>query len=136
MGMNVGGSRAAASGDINITPLIDVVLVLLIIFMVLVPATVKQLTATIPRKDEASTPTPNTSSQIVLKVGPQGQLTLGQDGVEPANLREVIQKRLGSASEKVVFFDVDDDARYGAVVRYMDVVRGAGARTLGIVTRD
>ena len=36
----------------------------------------------------------------------------------------------------MVFFDVDDDARYGAVVRYMDVVRGAGARTLGIVTRD
>ena len=136
MGMNVGGSRAAASGDINITPLIDVVLVLLIIFMVLVPATVKQLTATIPRKDEASTPATNTAPQIVLKVGPQGQLTLGQDGVEPANLREVIQKRLESASEKVVFFDVDDDARYGAVVRYMDVVRGAGARTLGIVTRD
>jgi biopolymer transport protein TolR len=136
MGMNVGGSRAAASGDINITPLIDVVLVLLIIFMVLVPATVRQLTATIPRKDEASTPTPTTSSQIVLKVGPQGQLTLGQDGVEPPNLREVIRKRLESASEKVVFFDVDDDARYGAVVRYMDVVRGAGARTLGIVTRD
>ena len=136
MGMNVGGSRAAVSGDINITPLIDVVLVLLIIFMVLVPATVKQLTATIPRKDEAPTPAPNTPPQIVLKVGPQGQLTLGQDGVEPANLREVIRKRLESASQKVVFFDVDDDARYGAVVRYMDVVRGAGARTLGIVTRD
>jgi biopolymer transport protein ExbD len=136
MGMNVGGNRAAVSGDINITPLIDVVLVLLIIFMVLVPATVKQLTATIPRKDEASTPVTNTPPQIVLKVGPQGQLTLGQDGVEPANLREVIRKRLESASQKVVFFDVDDDARYGAVVRYMDVVRGAGARTLGIVTRD
>ena len=72
MGMNVGGSRAAVSGDINITPLIDVVLVLLIIFMVLVPATVKQLTATIPRKDEASTPAPNTPPQIVLKVGPKG----------------------------------------------------------------
>ena len=136
MGMNVGGNRAAVSGDINITPLIDVVLVLLIIFMVLVPATVKQLTATIPRKDEAPAPDPNTPPQIVLKVGPQGQLTLGQDGVEPTNLREVIRKRLESASQKVVFFDVDDDARYGAVVRYMDVVRGAGARTLGIVTRD
>jgi biopolymer transport protein TolR len=136
MGMNVGSSRAAVNGDINITPLIDVVLVLLIIFMVLVPATVKQLTATIPRKDEAPAPEPNTPPQIVLKVGPQGQLTLGQDDVEPANLREVIRKRLESASQKVVFFDVDDDARYGAVVRYMDVVRGAGARTLGIVTRD
>jgi biopolymer transport protein TolR len=136
MGMNVGGSRAAASGDINITPLIDVVLVLLIIFMVLVPATVKQLTATIPRKDEAPTPDTNTPPQIVLKVGPEGQLTLGTDKVEPVDLRDVIRKRLESASQKVVFFDVDDDARYGAVVRYMDVVRGAGARTLGIVTRD
>jgi biopolymer transport protein TolR len=136
MGMNVGSRRSAVSGDINITPLIDVVLVLLIIFMVLVPATVKQLTATIPRKEDAPQPDPNPPAQIVLKVGPEGQLTLGPDPVEPPDLREVITKRLASASQKVVFFDVDDDARYGAVVRYMDIVRGAGARTLGIVTRD
>ena len=134
--MNVGGRGGAVSGDINITPLIDVVLVLLIIFMVLVPATVKQLTATIPRKDEAPAPLQDSPPQIVLKVGPEGQLTLGEDPVAPAELRAVIGKRLQSASQKVVFFDVDDDARYGAVVRYMDIVRGAGARTLGIVTRD
>ena len=72
----------------------------------------------------------------MLKVGPEGQLTLGEDPVAPAELRAVIGKRLESASQKVVFFDVDDDARYGAVVRYMDIVRGAGARTLGIVTRE
>jgi biopolymer transport protein ExbD len=136
MSMNVGGRGGTVSGDINITPLIDVVLVLLIIFMVLVPATVKQLTATIPRKDEAPAPRQDSPPQIVLKVGPEGQLTLGEDPVAPAELRAVIGKRLESASQKVVFFDVDDDARYGAVVRYMDIVRGAGARTLGIVTRD
>jgi biopolymer transport protein TolR len=136
MGMNVSGRGGTVSGDINITPLIDVVLVLLIIFMVLVPATVKQLTATIPRKEQQQDPDPQTPPQIVLKVGPEGQLTLGETPVPPADLRAIIGKRLESASQKVVFFDVDDDARYGAVVRYMDIVRGAGARTLGIVTRD
>jgi biopolymer transport protein TolR len=136
MGMNVGGRSGPTSGDINITPLIDVVLVLLIIFMVLVPATVKQLTATIPRKEEAPRIDDNTPPQIILKVDAKGQLTLGEDTVQPNDLRAVIGKRLEAAGQKVVFFDVDDDARYGAVVRYMDIVRGAGARTLGIVTKD
>ena len=136
MGMNVGGRSGPTSGDINITPLIDVVLVLLIIFMVLVPATVKQLTATIPRKEEAPRIDDNTPPQIILKVDAKGQLTLGEDTVQPNDLRAVIGKRLQAAGQKVVFFDVDDDARYGAVVRYMDIVRGAGARTLGIVTKD
>jgi biopolymer transport protein TolR len=136
MGMNVGSKRKhGPSEDINITPLIDVVLVLLIIFMVLVPSTMKQLHATIPRKDEANTKLVP-PAQIVLKIGPQGQLSLDAETVTPGNLRQVINQRLARDADKVVFFDVDPEARYGAVIRFMDIVKGAGARKLAIVSKD
>jgi biopolymer transport protein TolR len=136
MGMNVANKRKhGPSEDINITPLIDVVLVLLIIFMVLVPSTMKQLQATVPRKDDANTKSVP-PSQIVLKVGPQGQLSLDAETVTPANLRQVMGQRLARDADKVVFFDVDPDARYGAVIRFMDIVKGAGARKLAIVSKD
>jgi biopolymer transport protein TolR len=134
MGMNVGAGKKGPSAEINITPLIDVVLVLLIIFMVLVPSTLKRLTATLPRRDPSTSQ--GDSDQIVLKIGPQGQLSLNDQPVEPAALRQRIAQRLASDPHKVVFFDIDDDARYGAVVRFLDLARGAGARALAIVARD
>jgi biopolymer transport protein ExbD len=135
MGMNVGGGKKGPSADINITPLIDVVLVLLIIFMVLVPSTLKRLTATLPRRDQSRMDQGN-SDQIVLKIGPEGQLTLNDQPVEPAALKQRIAQRLAADAHKVVFFDIDDDARYGAVVRFLDLARGAGARALAIVARE
>jgi biopolymer transport protein TolR len=136
MGMNVAsGKRHGVSSEINITPLIDVVLVLLIIFMVLLPQTLKLHTATIPRKDQSHHDAP-TRPPIVLKVDREGQLSLDARTIPPADLREVMIQRLGRDADKVVFFEVDDDARYGAVVRFMDVVKGAGARKLAIVTKD
>ena len=136
MGMNVGGkTRNGATAEINITPLIDVVLVLLIIFMVLVPSSMKQLTATLPRKQDDTT-TANQPAQIVLKIGPGGELSLDAETVTPQKLREVMRARLSRDAGKLVIFDVDDDAHYGAVVRFMDIVKGAGARTLAIVTRE
>jgi biopolymer transport protein TolR len=136
MGMNVAsGKRRGVSGEINITPLIDVVLVLLIIFMVLLPQTLKLHTATIPRKDDAQQTTTSTT-QIVLKIGPAGQLSLDAHTVTPAELRAVMRARLARDADKVVFFEVDDEARYGAVMRFMDVVKGAGASKLAIVSKD
>ena len=61
MAMDVGGNKKGAKGDINVTPLIDVVLVLLIIFMVLVPSMLKELTANVPKKDKSDTPPDPTS---------------------------------------------------------------------------
>jgi biopolymer transport protein TolR len=134
MGMNVGSSKNGVKQEINITPLIDVVLVLLIIFMVLVPSTLKQLVAAVPRKVESSEPAPSTP-QLVLKVGAQGQLFLNDEPLAAADLALRMKARLAADRRKVVFFDVADQARYGAVVRVMDLVKGAGGR-LAIVTRD
>ncbi len=128
------GPRSGIKGEINITPLIDVVLVLLIIFMVLVPASLEQLTAAVPRKAEAATPA-DPSRQIVLKIGAGGELTLDEQPVGAAELAGKVTQRLAADAGKVVFFDVDDGARYGAVVQVMDLVKGVGGR-LALVTRD
>jgi biopolymer transport protein TolR len=135
MGMNVGkGKKNGIQGEINITPLIDVVLVLLIIFMVLIPASLEQLTAAVPRKVESAAQ-PDSSPQLVLKIGAQGELALNDVPVAPGELEEKVRGRLLATSRKVVFFDVADGARYGSVVRVMDLVKGAGGG-LAIVTRD
>ncbi|HXU83647.1 MAG TPA: biopolymer transporter ExbD [Polyangia bacterium] len=135
MGMDVGGSKKGAKGDINITPLIDVVLVLLIIFMVLTPTMLKHMTANVPRKDESQTQDV-ASAPIVLEVSAKSELSLNMEPVAAEALGDKVGERLKHDRQKVVFFKVDDDAPYGDVVKFMDIVKGAGAKTLGVITKD
>ena len=136
MAMDVGGTRKGVRADINVTPLIDVVLVLLIIFMVLVPSMLKELTANIPRKDESNTPPDPSASPVVVEYTAKGELSLNQEAVAPEALGEKVAEKIKYKSQKVVFFKIEDDAPYGDAIRFMDIVRGAGATTLGIVTKD
>jgi biopolymer transport protein TolR len=136
MAMDVGGGRKGVRADINVTPLIDVVLVLLIIFMVLVPSMLKELTANIPRKDESNTPPDPSASPVVVEYTAKGELSLNQEPVAPEALAAKVAEKIKYKSQKVVFFKIDDDAPYGDAIRFMDIVRGAGATTLGIVTKD
>jgi biopolymer transport protein ExbD len=132
--MNV-GSKKGARADINITPLIDVVLVLLIIFMVLVPSKLRELTAAVPRKVESTAP-PDPRPPLVLKIAADGKLTIGDVEVKAPELRQVVSERLLRDGQSLVFFEADGQARYGEVVRAMDIVRGAGAKTLAVVTKN
>jgi biopolymer transport protein TolR len=136
MAMEAGGGRKGVRSDINVTPLIDVVLVLLIIFMVLVPSMLKELTANIPRKDESNTPPDPSASPVVVEYTAKGELSLNQEPVAPEALAEKVAEKIKYKSQKVVFFKIEDDAPYGDAIRFMDIVRGAGATTLGIVTKD
>ena len=135
MGMDVGGSKKGAKGDINITPLIDVVLVLLIIFMVLTPSMLKELTANVPRKDESNSPPPP-NPPMVLEISAKSELALNTEPVAAEALGDKVGERLKHDRQKVVFFKVDDEAPYGDVVKFMDIVKGAGAKTLGVITKD
>jgi biopolymer transport protein TolR len=134
--MEAGAGRKGVRSDINVTPLIDVVLVLLIIFMVLVPSMLKELTANIPRKDESNTPPDPSASPVVVEYTAKGELSLNQEPVAPEALAEKVAEKIKYKSQKVVFFKIEDDAPYGDAIRFMDIVRGAGATTLGIVTKD
>jgi biopolymer transport protein ExbD len=133
MAMDVGGGKGPKS-DINVTPLVDVVLVLLIIFMVLTPSMLKHLTATVPKKSEDRAERVS-ESVIVVEYTANRELSINTEPVAPEALAEKISERLRSARQKVVFFKAEDEAPYGDVVHLMDIARGAGAQSLAVVTR-
>ena len=129
------GSKKGPRGDINVTPLVDVVLVLLIIFMVLTPSTLKHLSATVPKKAEDDTPQPP-GETILVEYTAKRELSINGEPVAPEALAERLADRLRNDRQKVVFFRAEDEAPYGEVVRLMDLARGSGARTLAVVTKD
>lgn len=144
MGMNVssGGGHGAKS-DINVTPLIDVVLVLLIIFLVTMPILMRQITIEIPRKMEKSVEfDPNAGEQITLEMGADGRVLMRVGASEepnlsvmdlPNRLKPALRKKTG---EKVVFVDFDLEVSYENVVTMMDVVKGAGAEKVALVDKS
>ena len=135
MAMDVGGKKGGAKSDINVTPLIDVVLVLLIIFMVLTPSMLKNLPMMVPDKSEdANTPAMPPDSSIMVEYTAKRELTVNSESVAIESLAEKLAERLKSRRQKVVFFKAEDKAPYGEVVRLLDIARGSGAETLAIVT--
>ena len=130
------GGGKGSSSEINVTPLIDIVLVLLIIFMVMTPVMLKEIAAVVPRKATEDMPVPPGGAPIVVRVDAAGALTVSGEPLAPELLGARVAERLTHDRQKIVFFDVDDHANYGQAVRLMDVCKGAGARTLAIVTRD
>lgn len=132
--MDVGGSKKGPKADINVTPLVDIVLVLLIIFMVLTPSMLKHLSALVPKKSEDSSPAP-ADNTIVVEYTAERSLSVNTEPVAPEALAEKLSTRLRGVRQKVVFFKADDAAPYGEVVRFMDIARGAGAESLAVITR-
>ena len=133
--MAFGGGGAGVRSDINITPLVDVVLVLLIIFMVMTPTLLKEMDITVPEKADVQMVTPSTTDQCVVSVSREGKISVNHEPILEAALTTRIHDLMAARTEKLVFFDVDDDANYGEVMHLMDVCRGAGAKTLGIMTK-
>ncbi len=135
MAMNVGGSGGPKS-DINITPLVDVVLVLLIIFMVITPIVQMGYGVQVPPKVETSAPVPQDANQVIVRLDAAGQPWINKQQLSmqefPAKLREVLTGR----SSKVIFFAADGELTYERVADFMDVCRDNGAQNLGIVFED
>jgi biopolymer transport protein ExbD len=130
-----GGSGGGVRSDINITPLVDVVLVLLIIFMVMTPSLLKETEVAIPEKADVTMAAPSTADQLVLSISPSGSLALNQEPITQSELLGRLHERLATRMDKVVFLEVDDEANYGDVVHVMDLCRGAGVKTLGLMQR-
>src|SRR4051812_1036103 len=103
MGMDVGGKKGGTRSEINVTPLIDVVLVLLIIFMVLTPSMLKHMTANVPRKPPPDAPPPPPTNQpIVLEYTANREITINTESVAFEALSNKIADRLKFDSQKVV----------------------------------
>lgn len=130
MGFKMKGGGGADS-DINVTPLIDVVLVLLIIFMVLTPRVIEEMSANLPSKTE-TVKKKDDDQQLVVAVYDNGDLALNMKPLDRKGLHEELRARLRSRAQKVVFLDAHPDLEYGTVVEVMDLVRDAGADRVGM----
>ncbi len=135
MGMAVGGNKDGPKSDINITPLVDVVLVLLIIFMVLTPLTQVGHETRLPPKKENVVALPS-NDQIIVRMDREGRIYINKDLIPrnefPAKLQEVM---LGRAS-RIAFFAADGELEYGQVAEFLDIVKKNGADNIGIVFDD
>jgi biopolymer transport protein ExbD len=133
MAMGLGGLGQNQS-NINVTPLIDVLLVLLIIFMMVTPILTKALQSDIPQKVDQPLPAEYTEKQLVVRVTSDGRLLLNREEVGlsslPSRLREIFAQRGG---KKVIFLDADNRVLYGTVVEVMDLCRDGGVETIGVV---
>jgi biopolymer transport protein TolR len=139
MAMNVssGGKNGAIVPTMNITPLVDVVLVLLIIFMVVTPLLNKQLWLSLPKKDEGAKndpPPPDADKPVVLRVDAKGVIRINQSEVPRAELRERLRRIFAARSDQLLYFDAADEAPYGVTVEVMDIAKMGGAKGIAILT--
>src|ERR1700749_1309835 len=111
MAFSVGNGKGPRS-DINVTPLIDIVLVLLIVFMVMTPVMLKELVAKIPQEQTDNTPQPPGENPTVVSLATSGGITLGSESIAIEQLAAAVSERLTHDRQKVVFFRIDDRASY------------------------
>ncbi len=133
MSMAAGGTGDYKS-DINITPLVDVVLVLLIIFMVITPLLQMGYDVKVPPKAPPNmTQAEIPPDQLVVSLLPNNKIYLNKQELTVAQLATQLADNLKNRSQKTVFFSADDTVTYEDVARVMDLVRNAGATNIGIV---
>jgi len=137
MAMGSGTQGAASmSAEPNVTPMIDVLLVLLIIFMAVLPSMRKAIDIQLPDPNPSVQPANANSNQIVLEVKPGGQYAINSESVTrdrlPTRLKEIYDPR----PEKIIFVKGDPKAKYADIIDAMDVARGAGVKVIGVPPKD
>ncbi len=130
--MNAGGSDNGLMSEINVTPFVDVMLVLLIIFMVTAPMMVQGVDVSLP--EASSAPMQSDQEHLVITVDKNQQVFINELQVEVDFLQEKLLKILEGREDRQVFLKADRDIAYGIVVRVMAEVKAAGVEKLGMIT--
>lgn len=133
--MQVGGSGSMRS-DINVTPLVDVVLVLLIIFMVITPVVQMGYLVKVPPKAPANLPPSAVQDQIVLRLYSGDRVMINKEELSMAQFPNRIREILRGNSSKMVFFAGGRDVDYESTMKFLDLARASGARNIGIIVED
>jgi biopolymer transport protein ExbD len=135
MAMSAGGASGGLTNEINVTPMIDVLLVLLIIFMVIVPAQRKAVDVQLPDPTPSVQPANSTSTQIVLEVQPNGY-SINKEAVTKERLAARLKEIYDPRPEKIIFIKGDPKVKYQDVIYAMDLARGAGVKVIGVPPKD
>ncbi len=130
--MMTGGSKDQLMSDINVTPFVDVMLVLLIIFMVTAPMMMQGVDVSLP--EATSEPLPAENDQLIISINKDGQIFISDYQVSIAFLQEKLKSIIANRKDREVYLKADRNIPYGTVVRVMSEIKGAGVEKLGMVT--
>ena len=133
MGMDVGGAKGGIKSDTNVTPLEDVMLVLLIIMMIVAPLLQQGVNVRLPVATN-SVEKPDTQENTVVAVDAKGEFFVNAIPVPASELRRRVEEALEDKTERIVLIRADEDAAYSAVMDAMDELRAAGIEDMGLIT--
>jgi biopolymer transport protein ExbD len=131
--MDLGGAKGGVKSDINVTPLVDVMLVLLIIMMLVAPLLQQGVPVTLPVASNYADK-PETQDQTVVAISADGTVYVNARFVDINDLATRIEDTVKNKVEKVVFIKADQEANYSAIMEAMDQLRRAGIEDIGLIT--
>ena len=135
MGMAVGGSGKGPVSSINMTPMIDVLLVLIIIFMVITPLTPKGLEALVPQPPPPNQKAPEDNTRtVVIVINKDRSMMINQEQTDEAKLGSRLEEIFKTRAERVVFVKGDPDLEFREVAKAIDIAHGAGIDKVGLMT--
>src|SRR6202522_4894309 len=136
MGIAVRNEGSNVSSNINVTPMVDVMLVLLIIFMVITPMLQNKVQVDMAKVDNPTNmPDADKEDAIVVAVTRDGGVYLGQNKVDPSQLGSLVRDKLADKTDKMIYVRADERAQYKVVEDAIDDVRTAGVEEVGLLTQ-
>ena len=133
MSMDVGGAKGGLKADINVTPLVDVMLVLLIIMMVIAPMLQKGVNVKLPSAANTSEK-PDTNGQQVIAIGADKKIYLNTQPIRMDELAKRVSDALETQKDKVVLIKADEAVEYAVVMDTLDKLREGGIEDMGLIT--
>ena len=133
MAMDMGGAKGGVKSDINVTPLVDVMLVLLIIMMVIAPMLQQGVAVQLPVANN-STDKPDTSDQTIVNIDRAGELYVNSLPVTEAQVIERVKAALEGKKEHIIYLKADRETKYGQIMKMMDALRASQIETVSLIT--